>query len=229
MHDAHHNRRIPDTKRGERWSAPYLRCSPRTVIETWALECVFYNKYSGCCDMAKVLCILCTGSVVHIHQTLYEHIRTTSSCRLLFVLRTDMSILLDSVIQHGIDGAHLYDGWLSPGAKSPSNVTMENMFLYRKPNSNHRKGPGACCQLNSCEMPCKLVLPSHKISIYEDVLTPHLHRLPHTCNGKTLFFRYWRNFLQQQGIVTVHSYAHYNATYKRREKRWSSLKWVVQV
>ena len=93
MHDAHHNRRIPDTKRGERRSAPYLRCSPSTVIETWALECVFYKKYSGCCDMAKVLCILCTGSVVHIHQTLYEHIRTTS-CRLLFVLRTDMPCCL---------------------------------------------------------------------------------------------------------------------------------------
>ena len=44
--------------------------------------------------------------VVHIHQTLYGHIRTTSSCRLLFVLRTYMSMLLDSVIQHGIDGAH---------------------------------------------------------------------------------------------------------------------------
>ena len=28
------------------------------------------------------------------------------SCRLLVVLRTDMSMLLDSVIQHGIDGAH---------------------------------------------------------------------------------------------------------------------------
>ena len=56
--------------------------------------------------MARVLCILCTGSVVHIHQTLCEHIRTTSSCRLLFVLLTDMSMLLDSVIQHGIDGAH---------------------------------------------------------------------------------------------------------------------------
>ena len=106
MHDAHHNRRIPDTKRGERRSAPYLRCSPRTDIETWALECVFYKKYSGCCDMAKVLCMLSTGSIVHIHQTLYGHIRTTYSCRLLFVLRTDMSMLLDSVVQHGIDGAH---------------------------------------------------------------------------------------------------------------------------
>ena len=106
MHDAPHNRRIPDTKRGERRSAPYLRCSPRTAIETWALECVFYKKFSGCCDMAKVLCILCTGRVVHIHQTLYEHTRTTSWCRLLFVLRTYMSMLLDSVIQHGIDGAH---------------------------------------------------------------------------------------------------------------------------
>ena len=34
-------------------------------------------------------------------------------------------------------------------ANSPSNVTMENMFLYRKQNSNHRKGSGALCQLNS--------------------------------------------------------------------------------
>ena len=84
---------------------PYLRCSPSTVIETWALKCVFYKKYSGCCDMAKVLRILCTGSVVHIHQTLYAHIRTTSSCRLLFVLRTHTPSCC-TVIQHGIDGAH---------------------------------------------------------------------------------------------------------------------------
>ena len=58
-----------------------------------------------------------------------------------------------------------------------------------------------------------------------------------------LFFRYRRNLLtvatarrcsfatggtfdlQQQGIVTVHSYAHYNTTHKRCEKR----RWVVQV
>ena len=80
-----------------------------------------------------------------------------------------------------------------------------------------------------CEIPCKLVLPSHKISIYEDVLTLHFQRLPHTCNGKTLLFRYWRNLLQQQGIAAVHSYTHYNATHKRREKRRSALKWGVQV
>ena len=67
-----------------------------------------------------------------------------------------------------------------------------------------------------CEISCKLVLPSHKISNYEDVLTPHFHRLPHTCNGKTLFFRNWMNLLQQQGIVSVQSYAHHNATHKRR-------------
>ena len=47
---------------------------PRTLIETWALECVFYKKYSGCCDTAKVLCILCTGSVVHMHQTLHRYV-----------------------------------------------------------------------------------------------------------------------------------------------------------
>ncbi len=80
-----------------------------------------------------------------------------------------------------------------------------------------------------CEIHCKLVLPSHKISIGEDLLIPPFHRLPHTCYGKTLFFRYWRNLLHQQGIVAVHSYAHYNVTHMRREKRQSSLKWVVYV
>ena len=54
-----------------------------------------------------------------------------------------------------------------------------------------------------CEIPFKLVLPSHKISIGEDVLTPHFHRLPHTCYGKTLFFRYWRNLLHQQFTATL--------------------------
>ncbi len=78
-----------------------------------------------------------------------------------------------------------------------------------------------------CEIPCKLVLSSHNINIGEDVLTPHFHRLPHTCYGKTLFFRYWRNLLHQQGIVAVHRYN--NDTHMRREKRRSSLKWVVQV
>ena len=64
-----------------------------------------------------------------------------------------------------------------------------------------------------------------KMSLY----TQHFHSIPHTCTGKTLFFRYWRNLLQQQGIVTLQSYTHYNATHKRREKRRSSLKRVVQV
>ena len=96
------------------------------------LSVCFYKNFSGCCDMAKVLCILCTGSVVHIHKTLHEHIRTTSSCKLLFVLRTYMAMLLDSVIQHGIDGAHCQ--WCTPPytmgdyhqvlIKSPSTVTM---------------------------------------------------------------------------------------------------------
>ena len=61
---------------------------PRTLIETWALECVFYQEYSGCCDVAKVLCILCTGasSISTKHYT-------------------DMSMLLHYVIQHDIDCA----------------------------------------------------------------------------------------------------------------------------
>ncbi len=139
MHDAHHNRRIPDTKRGERWSVPYLRCSPSTVIETWALECVFYKKYSGCCDMAKVLCILCTGSVIHIHQTLC----TSTSVPLLRV----GFCLFCAQICHAAWLCHttryrrcppsmvytaVYDGWLSPGAKSPSTVTVEYMVPFHQ-------------------------------------------------------------------------------------------------
>ena len=70
MHAAHLNRWIHVRSDSDE-AHHYLLCSPRTLIETLALEYVFYKKYSGCCDMAKVLCILCTGIVVHIHQTLY--------------------------------------------------------------------------------------------------------------------------------------------------------------
>ena len=62
-----------NVKRGERRSEPYLRCSPRALIQIWALECVFYKNFSGWCDMAKVLCIFCAGNVVHIHQTRHDH------------------------------------------------------------------------------------------------------------------------------------------------------------
>ena len=114
---------------------------------------------------------------------------------------------------------------MSPYANSLSNATMENMFLYRhmpirlamrqwkicfstaNQTAITEKGRGHAAIELICEIPCKLVLPSHKISIYEDVLTPHIHRRPHTCCGKTLFFRYRRNLLQQQGIVAAHSYA----------------------
>ena len=93
MHAAHLNRRIQMRRESDE-ANHYLLCSPRTRIESWALVCVLYKnlkKYSGCCDMAKVLCILCTGSDLHIHQTLYTSTSvgpTTFSCRLLFVLRT---------------------------------------------------------------------------------------------------------------------------------------------
>ena len=66
MHAAHLNRRIHVLNDSDE-AHHYLLCSPRNLIEIWRLEYVFYKKYSGCCDMAKVLCILCTGSVVHIH------------------------------------------------------------------------------------------------------------------------------------------------------------------
>ena len=66
IHAAHLNRRIQMRSESDE-AHHYLRCSPRTLIETWALKCVFHMKYG---DMAKVLCILCTGSVIHIHQTL---------------------------------------------------------------------------------------------------------------------------------------------------------------
>ena len=78
IHAARLNRRIQMRSESDE-AHHYLVCSPRTLIETWALECVFYKKYSGCCGMAKVLCIFCAGSVLHIHQTLY----TSTSVRLL--------------------------------------------------------------------------------------------------------------------------------------------------
>ena len=122
------------------------------------------------------------------------------------------------------------DGWLSPYANSPSNVTMENRFLYCKPNSNHRKGSGACCQLNSyMKYPASSSYHLTRLVLMKTSSPPHFHRLPRTCHGKSLFFRYRRNLLHQQGIVAVHSYAHYNATHMRREKRRSSFKWVVRV
>ena len=70
MHAAHLNPRIQMRSESDE-AHHYLPCSPRTRIEAWTLECVLYKKYSGCCDMAKVLCIVCTGSDLHIHQTLY--------------------------------------------------------------------------------------------------------------------------------------------------------------
>ena len=56
-------------------------------------------------------------------NTIHEHIRRPYhfSCRLLFVLRTYISMLLDYVIQHGIDGA-----------KSRSTVTMEYMLHFHQ-------------------------------------------------------------------------------------------------
>ena len=115
-------------------------------------------------------------------------------------------------------------------ANSPSNVTVENMFLYRKPNRNHRKGSGACCQLNSYVK-------------YPAGSSSHLTRLvfmktssPSTftafltlATARRCSFATGGNLLQQQGIVAVHSYTDYNDTHKILEKRRSSLKWVVQV
>ena len=82
-----------------------------------------------------------------------------------------------------------------------------------------------------CEIPCKLVHHLTKLVFmktssprtFTDFLTHAIYY------GKTLFFRYWRNLLRQQSNVAVHSYAHYKATHMIREKRRSSLKWVVQV
>ena len=53
MHAAHLNWRIQIRSEIDE-AHHYLLCSPRAVIETWSLECVFYKKYSGCCDPPKV-------------------------------------------------------------------------------------------------------------------------------------------------------------------------------
>ncbi len=53
MNAAHLNRRIQMLRESNE-AHHYLLCSPRILIETWALECVFYKKYSRCCDTPKV-------------------------------------------------------------------------------------------------------------------------------------------------------------------------------
>ena len=104
---------------------------PRTLIETWALEYVFYQKYSGCCDMAKVLCILYALGASSISIKHY----------------TDMSMLLDYVIQHGIDDAHRqwctlpYTMGDCHQVLVPSTMTMEYMFPF------HQWCNSCCCRV----------------------------------------------------------------------------------
>ena len=108
MHAAHLNPRIQMRSESDE-AHHYLLCSPRTLIEAWVLECVLYKKYSGCCDMGEnALHLMHWERPPYPPNTIHEHIRRPYhfSCSLLFVLRTYMSMLLDYVIQHGIDGAH---------------------------------------------------------------------------------------------------------------------------
>ena len=89
MHDAPHNRQIPDTKRGERWSAPYLRCS---------LEFLFRHRH------LSVFSIRSTLDVAIWRKCSASYALGASSISTKHYI--DMSVLHDYVIQHGIDGAH---------------------------------------------------------------------------------------------------------------------------
>ena len=62
---------------GERWSAPYFRCTSRTPIEASALECVFYKNVSGWWGRESTVGHLRWERRPWIHP----YIRNTSSCR----------------------------------------------------------------------------------------------------------------------------------------------------
>ena len=89
MHEAPHNRQIPDTKRGERWSAPYLWCSLELLLRHGHL-----SVFSVRSTLDVAIWRKCSAS---------NALGASSISTKHF---TDMSMLLDYVIQHGIDGAH---------------------------------------------------------------------------------------------------------------------------
>ena len=97
-----------------------FRCEARamkiTIICCVPLELLLRHGHLSVLSIISILWMLRHGeSALHLMHwkrrpyppnTMHEHIRTTSSCRLLFVLRTYMSMLLDYVIQVGKDGDH---------------------------------------------------------------------------------------------------------------------------
>ena len=231
MHDAHHNRRIPNTKRGERWSTPLLGASSISIKH--------YTSTSV--PLLRVgYCLFCAHMSMLLDAVIQHGIDDASRqrCTLPYTMGDYHQVLsrlaqwqwnvimfpLSPVVCTVVDDDRL-----------PICLAMwqwKICFSSANQTAIIEKGWGHAANWTNkkwCEISCKLVLPSHKISIYEYVLIPHFQRLPHTSYGKTLFFRYWRNLLQQQGMVAVQSYAHYNTTQKRCEKMRSSLKCVVQV
>ena len=118
-HEALHNRQIPDTKREEQWSAPYyiLWCSLELLLRHGHLS---------------VFSVRSTLDVAILRKCPASYTLGASSVSTKHY--TDMSMLLDYVIQHGIDGidgAHsqsctLPIRWVTiTRCKSPSTVTME--------------------------------------------------------------------------------------------------------
>ena len=89
MHDGPHNWQIPDTKRWDRWSAPHLRCSLELLLKNGHL-----NVFSIRSTLDVAIWRKCSAS--------YALGASSISTKHY----TDMSMLLDYVIQHGIDGAH---------------------------------------------------------------------------------------------------------------------------
>ena len=94
MHDAPHNRQIPDTKRGERWSAPYLRCYLELLLRHGhlnvfsirsTLDVVIWRKFSA----SYALGVLSIST---------KHYTDMSICCLILSYKYKL--------QRGIDGAH---------------------------------------------------------------------------------------------------------------------------
>ena len=116
-----------------------------------------------------------------------------------------------------VDGVHCCRRWLTVTVRSPDNG---NMFLFRKQQSSKLMSR-ACCK-PICEIHCKITLSSHKVRIgdpHPALLTPSSHLLWQYVVSCESFFNG-----RASSQFTVHSYAHYNTTRERSEKRRSSLK-----
>ena len=124
MHDAAHNRQISDTKRGERWRAPYLRCSLELLLRHGHL-----NVFSIRSTLDVAIWRKCSASyALGASSISTKHYTDKSMLHAWLCHTTRYRRCKPSMVYTAA-----YDGWLSPGVNSPSTVTMEdNMFPFHQ-------------------------------------------------------------------------------------------------